>query len=147
MSKHKFKDSLAVGKAGEALLQKLWPELVPTDGRKGDFMLNELKLEVKSDSYDANKTSNLFLERFSDFDKKKPGGPWQSLEHGAELFFYWFPGNKLGYLFKTSALVTFLEENEHLYKPVLIDNVHWVTIGYKVPVDSLKHLYIKKEWK
>ncbi len=148
MSKHNFARSLAKGKESEVLLLKLWPQLTPTDGRKGDFLLpSGDKLEVKSDNYDHEKTGNMFIERWSDFDKKKEGGPWQALEHGAKYFFYWFPLNRVGYMFETQNLVDFLAETEHTYTPVLIENARWTTVGYKVPRDSLKAIYTKKEFK
>ncbi len=147
MSKHSFAKSLAIGKAGEALLLELWPELVPTDGRRGDFLLpSGDKMEVKSDNYDHTEFGNFFMERWSDFDRKKPGGPWQALEHGAPRFFYWFPKARIGYIFHTSELVELLEHLEHTFEPKLIQNTSWLTVGYKVPRGLLKTIYIKKEF-
>lgn len=144
---HKFKNSLKVGKDGETLLHKLWPALERIDGRAGDFRLpNGEKLEVKSDTYNHDTTENFFMERWSDFDKKKPGGPWQALAHGCQNFFYWFPKNRIGYLFNTQELVDILELIEHTLKPVMIENVRWLTIGYKVPRATLSKLWLRKDF-
>ena len=148
MTKHNFARSLAAGQAGEKLLLSLWPQLTPTDGRRGDFLLpSGEKMEVKSDSYDHNKTSNLFVERWSDFDAKKPGGAHQAQEHGAAYFFYWFPLNRIGYMFSVQDLVDFMDNFEFKYSPVLIENRSWTTVGYKVPREDLKAIYTKKEFK
>jgi hypothetical protein len=147
MSKHNFQRSLVIGQAGEALLLELWPELRQTDGRKGDFLLhNGDVLEVKSDSYSLKATKNFFMERWSDFDRKKPGGPWQSLAHGAKYFFYWFPADLTGFLFHTQELVDKLEELEHTLETRFVDNETWTTVGYKVPRNDLLNICEVKEF-
>lgn len=143
---HNFANSLKIGKAGEAALNRLWPELVPTDGRKGDFKLGKDTVEVKTDSYDMDKTVNFFIERWSDIANQKPGGPWQSLEHGAKYFVYWFPKNGTAFVFETLELVTYLNTVLADYQSITIPNRAWVTVGYKIPRETLKSLAIIKEF-
>lgn len=147
MSKHNFASSLKKGKDAEAKLLKLWPELVRLDGKKGDFTLDGVKMEIKSDYYGLARTKNLFIERWSDFDRKKPGSVWQAVNHGCDLFFYWFPADQVGFLFNTAELLTHLEHTEHQYNPVFVQNKSWRTVGYKVPIVSLLSIAVRKEWK
>lgn len=143
--KHNFKESLAKGKAGEALLLKLWPELVPTDGRKGDFMLGPNKVEVKSDNYSMD-TGNFFMERWSDFLKQKPGGVWQALQHEANIFVYWYPKDKIAFIFDSVILKNALEDIIKDLTPVQIPNVAWLTIGFKVPRQLLEPYFTIKDF-
>lgn len=141
---HHFGSSLAKGKRGEDLLSELWPELQRLDGRKGDFTWNGIKVELKTDSYDMAKTKNFFLEVWSDVDKGKPGGPWQALQHGAELFCYFYSNNLTMYIFDTQALVYYLDGlPKDYYQSVKVPNRTWTTVGYKVPREDLKHLYLE----
>lgn len=146
--RHNFAKSKLIGQKGEELFMKLYPvPLEHLDGRKGDFRVvstGEL-LELKSDSYDIAKTANFFMERFSNFDRKTDGGPWQSLEHGADLWVYWYTTNLRAFVFNTKELVEFLDENLHKYQERLVQNERHTTVGYKVPRSELAHLYIEKD--
>lgn len=146
--KHNFQKSLAVGKAGEQLLLSLWPELVPIDGRKGDFTLGPDKVEVKSDQYDMNKTPNFFWERFSNEAKQSPGSVWQSLEHGCNILVYWYPKNKTAFVFDTVILKNVLESIIPELNPIRIPNTGYYTIGYKIPRDLVAPYAIEvKIWR
>lgn len=146
-SVHKFHDSLKVGKAGEAALQKLWPELTPLGGKGSDFILPDgTRVEVKSDSYDMNATGNMFIELLSDLDRVKVGGPRQAALHGSTLWVYWFPKNKVAYVFKTEDMVQWLRDNENFYAPIYIKNIRWTTVGIKVPRVTLRHMAEIKDW-
>jgi hypothetical protein len=145
---HKFQKSLKVGKAGEATLLKLWPELVAiAGGRKGDFLLGDQKVELKTDSYDMDASPNFFMERYSGSIVNKEGGPWQSLEHGSHLFVYFFSKNLTAFVFNTEKLVEALNVLIPDLKPVTVRNIGWNTVGYKVPREALAHLYEVKSWK
>ncbi len=118
-----------------------WP-LTRTDGKKGDFLTaqNEL-VELKSDKYDINSTSNLFIEWWSDIDKLKPGGPLQAKLHGAKYFVYFFVQNNTAFVYNTDQLCKRLLEID-LGKPVEIRNVRWVTVGYKINRALLQPLFV-----
>lgn len=147
MTVHKFKRSLAAGRSGELLLASLWTELVPIEGgRKGDFMLGNKKVEVKSDSYGLQGSVNFFMERWSDEDKLKPGGPFQALEHGCQFFVYFYPTDKVAFVFDTGSLCRVLLKMLPELKPVNIRNVRWNTVGYKIPREALKDIYVIKDF-
>lgn len=130
----KFTDDLKRGKIAELLLLELWPGLTQTDGFRGDFITAGGEVvESKGDYYDMQKTENFFLEKWSDVDNKKPGGPWQALEHGATLFVYLYVKNRTFFVFKTHKLLETLEAMEPTLRPVRIQNQGWVTVGYLVP--------------
>lgn len=134
---HHFGKSLRAGQAGEAAFIKLAAKhdivLTATDGRSGDALdADGNKWEIKSDSYDADKTANFFIERYSNVAKLTNGGPWQAAEHNCKYFVYYFTANNLAYVFETDVLLQTLEEID-MGKPVEVKNVRHCTIGYKVP--------------
>lgn len=147
MNKSNFAVDLKRGQAGEELLLKHWPGLVRLDGRKADFRTEEGKLlELKTDSYDMNKTANFFIERWSDVDQLKPGSVWQSSGHGVDLFVYMFPANKTYFIFKVDSLLAELEPIIKDLEPVHVPNRSWTTVGYKVPRAKLAHLAEQRSW-
>ena len=102
------------------------------DGPNGE------RVELKADSYDPNRTPNLFMERWSDVDRKKPGGPWRALENGANIFCYWFVmGDYFLECRNLPGLVKFLDEEILTAKKVSVKNKTWTTVGYLVPRDRL----------
>ncbi len=112
-----------------------------TDGREGDFKDSEGQVwEVKSDSYDHEKTANFFIERYSNILKGTNGGPWQAADHGCKYFTYYFPLNGIAYVFDVQDLLKQLEVVP-LGKPIEIHNVRHVTVGFKVARESLKPLF------
>ncbi len=134
---HHFAKSLKAGKAGELAFIDLAAEhnieLIITDGRSGDAIDDDdNKWEIKTDSYDADKTANFFIERYSNVAKLSNGGPWQAAEHNCKYFAYYFPTNGLAYVFETDVLLKRLEEID-MGKPVEIKNARHCTIGFKVP--------------
>ena len=134
MNKPNFKTDLARGHLGEELFYKLRPELTRLDGRQADFVdANGATYEVKTDSYD---TSNFFMERWSNVEKQKAGGPWQSAEKNIDYFIYLFPKKGVGYMFAVPEL---LEELNKIETPDqrYVSNRGWMTVGWLVPIKSL----------
>lgn len=141
-----FQKQLSIGKKGEELFLKRYPDLTPTDGRKGDFIgYSKRVIELKTDSYDMNKTPNFFMERWSNIENEKPGGVWQSAGHGAYYYCYLFEKHGVIYWFEVKALLEHLEANEKLYKKMRINNKGWLTEGWLVPRATLEALIILKE--
>lgn len=143
---HFFHKSLAIGKAGEAIILKLAADngfiLTATDGRSGDAVdQHGDKFEFKTDSYDMHATGNLFLEWYSNVDKGTPGGPMQALLHDCRYFVYYFSKNKVAFVYDTKDLCDQLQKID-LGKPIYIKNIKWQTLGYKVPRAKLKELMI-----
>lgn len=141
---HDFKTSLAVGKAGESLIASILPDLIKLDSRKSDFahkITGEL-YELKTDSYDMDKTPNFFIEHWSDEKRGKLGGPRQSQKHGTKYFMYLFKKNSVMFIFDVDALVDWVNANIEKYKPIAIQNKTWVTIGYRIPRADLAHLVL-----
>lgn len=145
---HYFHQSLKVGQAGEAAILELVPGLTRLSGRKSDFSLNDELIELKRDTYSVHKTANLFIERWSNFEAQKPGGPWQSITHGSTQYWYFFSQNKRLYQFKLADLLEQLEAWELSEKPKLISvpNKGYTTKGYKVPRELLLSIAIIKDF-
>jgi hypothetical protein len=146
VSKYGWKASLEKGVQGELKLVEMWPELTRLAGKAADFLLPDgTAVELKTDSYDMNETSNYFIERYSDVDKGKIGGPWQAFGRGATLFAYMYSKNAVVHVFKTTDVMKAVEamEKAGTLKPVQIHNRSHVTVGYKVPRVALEHLLLK----
>lgn len=139
---HNFRSSLAKGKLGEELFNKHFPELKALNGRESDFIAPDGTLwELKTDSYDMNKTANFFFERFSNWSKQSDGGPWQALHHGSTNFAYMFTQNSKVFIFRTADLVYHLNRILSNYEAIKIPNRGYETIGYKIPREELSHIY------
>lgn len=139
-----FKQQLKIGTRGEALFLANYRE--PLDlhpENDGDFVVRSTgaKLELKTDSYSMDKTENFFVERWSDLQRQRPGGPWQALGHGCSLFVYLFVNNATYFEFRD--LPKLVERLEDLTKDkgfVTVRNKAWTTAGFKVKREALKDL-------
>ena len=141
---------LAQGRLAEAdFIERCHLDLVQVPG-KGLWDFDSscgLKVELKSDTYPMEKTANFFMERWSVIEQDKPGGPWQSLEKGADTFIYLFANSNTYFQFlDLPALVDRLDVLTKDSDLVRIKNVRWTTGGFKVRRDDLKDLYQIFEW-
>ena len=135
-----FDKSLKVGKEGEdRFFNHFSGRLIKADGLKYDFVtVDGLTLELKSDSYDMEKTENFFFERYSDFERKTPGGIWQSKSNEVDLFVYYFPQNDYFYCGNVNDIVESVETLQLDEKDLLkIPNKSWTTAGWKIKRDLL----------
>lgn len=137
-----FKEQLKIGDAGEQLLLEHYkgPKLSLFPGREYDFdRADGLRVELKSDSYKNSR--NFFFERYSDYEKKKPGSVWQSVGK-ADVFVYMFVNERVYYEFSDlPLLLSTLDDITRNMYAVLIRNKGWTASGYKVPRSKLEHLY------
>jgi len=130
-------------------LNKFQSEIVRLDGRKHDFVTRgvfaspprPLTIELKSDSYQIDHpeeegfTKNFFIERYSDAKRQTPGGPWQALLNGTDLFAYWFYRGDNLFLANVPKLVKEVSTLvDQLDLPLInINNQRYITQGYRVP--------------
>ena len=150
--KYGFQQQLKVGKSGEALFKKLYPELEQTDGRVVDFISPEgYRVELKTDTYDSG---NFFIERYSDFVKQTVGGPWQTQSKDGDMYAYMFLAMGKIYWFKVEGLVKFMDEwienltpSQHgrHFKLIKQRGAKYETGGYIVPISELETLAFKTE--
>lgn len=144
---HSFKVSLEKGRLGENFLIANMEGMRALDGRRGDLLTPEgYIMEVKTDGYDMAKTKNFFIERWSDIIKGKPGGPWQSKEHGVDLFAYLYIKNATVFIFKLDSLLTALEPLVADMKLIDIQNKSWLTQGYLIDRSLLKGVYEQRKF-
>ena len=149
---HNFGDSNKVGQEGEKLFLKAFdnleshpkgitgPDFVDTD--TGDL------IELKTDTYDLS-TGNFFLEKYSDVIQKTPGGLYQALEKGSDVFVYFYINSpkKSYFIFPDlKAAIARLDEivdkkNIELSK---IRNNGYVTAGYKIPRIYMRQFFVEK---
>lgn len=143
-----FREQLKKGAIGEELFLNNYPRTLDLHpDHNGDFVVRKTgqKLELKTDSYDMEKTPNFFFERYSDFAKKTPGSVWQAQEHGCELFCYMFVTNRT--VFEFSNLPELSKRIEELYGQkgfVLIQNKGWRTAGWIINRSKLADFW--KKW-
>jgi len=147
-----FDKQMDVGRQGERLLLKRWPN--PIRRRYEDLKGVDFEdsygtlIELKTDTHDPEDTPNFFIERWSDLASKKPGGPWQALEKGADLLVYLYlfkdkDGKQQEKWFRLKGLHSLtkrIEDGSMNYKVVQIPNKGWTTEGYLVPRDFIKDL-------
>jgi hypothetical protein len=139
-----FQEQLEVGDRGEQLFLEHYPRKLDIwPGRDGDFVVRSTgqKIELKSDTFNMEKTPNFFIERYSDFHKQTPGSLWQAHEHGCSIFCYYFVRHDLWFEFRDiPALITRLEELQPR-SLIWVKNKSWITAGFTVKRELLKDLY------
>lgn len=145
-----MKKQLAQGKKAEKEFMEIYPTplTLVVDHRKWDLESEcGLKVELKTDTYNMDKTENFFMERWSSIERKSPGGPWQALEKGANTFIYLFSNNCT--YFECLSLISLVKKLNRLTEKqplVYIKNAGWTTAGYKVPRQSLEEHFEVFEW-
>ena len=110
------------------------------DLRAVDFSIfgTEVLLELKADRYTSG---NVFLERWSDKEAKKPGGPWKAYLDGATYLAYWLVNQGVWYFFDTEALLACLDGLDLKPYEKEVRNRGYCTFGYAIPVKLLKGCY------
>lgn len=140
-----FQAQLKVGTRGEELFLEHYPEpleVIPIHASDFRVKTTGKIIELKTDTYNINKTSNFFMERWSSVYDERPGGPWQALAHRADIFCYMFVRHNIYYEFNDlPALVKRLEDLTKGKGLVYIKNQTWITGGFKVPRSELEDLY------
>lgn len=145
-----WQTQLHLGNRGEELFMEYYHEpLIVYPEHKADFKrLSDGKLvELKTDSYNMDKTPYFFFERWSDVHKKKPGGPWRSTRDRVGVFVYMFVRHNVYYEFDSKELVARLNRLTSKQGLVYVKNKAWVTGGYKVEREALKDIYTRYEFK
>jgi hypothetical protein len=143
--KWNFQVQLEFGNRGEELFHERYPrrlEVYP--GREYDFIVSSSreKLELKTDSYNIDKSPNFFFERYSDVNKKTPGGPWRAKKDKVDIFCYYFVRHNIWFEFRDIPnLVKKLNELTKKQGLVFIKNRGWITGGYKVKRVDLEEFY------
>lgn len=143
-----FNTSLKFGEIGEAIFHQAHELTIGKHpGRDGDFfeLATGEKVELKTDYWSMDDTPNFFFERFSDYGKQSPGGPWQAIGHGCTHFVYFYLKNLTVFRFDTATLVAALEPLLPTLKPFPIRNKTYTTVGYRVPRELLKDIYIEEK--
>lgn len=131
-----FEGQLRKGQAGEVQFRLKYPKLVRLDGKHGDLVMPDGRtIELKTDCHSDSK--NLFFERWSNIRHRKPGGPWQSLGHGADFFVYIFLDGR-EFWFETARLVQWLDKEFHNYEWKEITNKFFVAYGKAIPIVDIK---------
>mgnify|MGYP001619550197 CR=1 FL=1 len=149
-----FNKDLKRGQIGESIFENLFSNFVAKSKVYAhDFVFTESAkelcgktIEIKTDSYDPNKTGNFFMERFSDSEKETDGGPWRAKGDRVFWYVYVFLANKTMYVFEIDRLIARLDE---LCKWLRLSTVKgegynpFLTKGYKIPIKDIEDLAAK----
>jgi hypothetical protein len=113
------------------------------DGFKSDFRCLETGqgIEIKTDYWAMSNTVNFFMEHYSDKNKQTPGGPYQALANGSNIFVYFYIKDMTFFKFETPKLVDALNDIIKTIPPTDVKNSTYVTQGYRVPRHLLKDIY------
>jgi len=145
-----FKEQLALGDRGEEIfLERYHRKIEIYPKHDFDFIskCRKHKIELKTDTYNMDKTENFFIERWSDLHKERPGSIWQSIPKGVNIFCYMFVRHNVYFEFTNlPALRDFLDDYLVNKSYVAVKNKGWITAGYKVPRDLLSDYYEVYEW-
>lgn len=150
-----FNDQRRIGDIGESDFVKVYENLKPKKSEANfqiDFTLSNGKtVELKTDSYDMERTPNFFMEQMTISGKNSNlGGPWRAKEHKLDYFVYYFLKNKSFFWYEPKPLCKFLDKfvEEYKLKPISIPNKdsrgnYYEALGFKIPRDSIIHLLLK----
>lgn len=141
-----FQERLKFGNQNEQLFMSIYRQpLQLIKEHYADFRLEDGTIvELKSDSYDHDKTENFFIERYSSIESQKPGSFWQSEPKGVGLFIYFFPSNNCYYEFRDlPKVISKLDDiiKEGKIKPTKVFNKGWTGLGYKIPRKDLEEFW------
>jgi hypothetical protein len=145
MTKFDFKAQLKVGNRGEELFLERYPrklEIFP--GKAYDFTVKSSRetVELKTDTYNIDKSDNFFFERYSDVNKKSPGGPWRAKKDKIDIFCYYFVRHNIWFEFRDiPGLVKKLDSLTKKQGLIYIKNRGWVTGGYKVKREDVEEFF------
>jgi hypothetical protein len=145
---YQWNKQLAVGNKGEQLIKDTYPNdfdwFVKSYASDFIYKKSNTPTEVKTDTYSINKTPNFFIERYSKYYDRSPGGPWQAWEKGSRIFIYFFINDRKLFVFKNlQALIVLVEDYTAERETPLIEvpNDGYITLGYKIPRKILSNLY------
>lgn len=131
--------------------------LVQLDGKGSDFKLIERAnkplvaselIELKTDSYlfgkGKGRTTNFFMELYSNSERQTPGGPFQAQLHKNVFYVYRFKFEGDIFSFRNNLLVEYLRENDKILPKAYVNNPYgnYSSLGYLVPIDgNVKSIY------
>lgn len=140
-----FKEQLKVGDEGEQLILKAYPghyQIAPGNIVDLVRVRDSATIELKTDTYDIEKTVNFFIEFYSDINRRKVGGPFRALTDHVDEFWYLFIVNRHLFQFNDiPKLIVRIIEIANLSKLCYIGNRGWMTMGWKLPRTEFKDLY------
>jgi hypothetical protein len=139
-----FNNQLKQGNKGELFFLESYKNSVKSEIFDYDIISGNKKIELKSESRSLKQTPNFFVERYSNFDTKKDGGPWQANKK-ADFFVYLFYPDKTFFWFKTVQLLDFMNKNLKNLEQKIIRNPNYCGLGYIVPRETVKHIIWKTD--
>ena len=146
-----FRKQFDAGNIGEQLfIDSYSKEFNPQKGggRVIDIILSNGKtVELKTDSYDMEKTQNMFIEHFGNTSKKTLGGPWRAFQDNIDYFVYLYSKQKIFFWFNPKELANRVDAlyNGDRVNAKFIKNPNYETMGYLVNRKDLEDIVIRTD--
>lgn len=135
-----FKKQSAVGDQGEKIFLDKYTDCIKL-GVKDDYDFYDedrgIYLELKTDTYPLSKTKNHFIEKYSDDNTYKLGGPFRCTKPDSVFIYYHIKDDK-AFFYDPIELVDIIENNFDDNDLISIRNKGYNTQGFKVPRELLK---------
>lgn len=132
-----FRDQLAVGKRGEALVRKAL-NASPSPSLSYDCVLpSGERLELKTETHPPER---LCFERWSNVASGQPGGPWQADRNGIELYAHLYSSCGLLIVFRTKTLLHRIEQGgltQRAFTSRSAQVTAWSSSGVLIPLMEL----------
>lgn len=147
-----FKKQLRVGDEGEALFRQNYASLNPvkSEDKAIDFLINgNESVELKTDTYLMSDTPNMFIEQYSDDEKKTLGGLWRAYDDKVKYFVYFYMKDKTFFWFDTvkfyEGLMPLIKKNKYKTHRILNHGGKWRSLGHLIPRKDVLHLVEKTD--
>lgn len=150
----KFHQQNEIGKRGEELFQKLYPQFRPnnvSDVKAPDFIddqgrIAEIKLDVSTRARrdkDGHQL-NFFMETISNDRRNTPGGLLRAQQEGVHFYVYMFENPQRVFVMDVEKAVAKMQEliNTNWYRQCRIKNPNYYTIGYPLPIEMFKDTFV-----
>lgn len=153
MNTYTFDQRKIEGDEGENQFLKDFSNLNPKrfEGKNAfDFLvMDDRKVELKTDTYDMRKTLNFFMETLTKLNngEDRMGGPWRAMRDKVYYFVYYFKQNRTYFWFKPEPLCNLLSTIivEDKLDTISVKNTDCgvdYALGYKIPRDKVSSVVI-----
>jgi len=140
-----WKQDLARGDVGEREFLAtfpMWQKGEDINRYEHDFVhrLTGETAELKTDYYNMEATPNIIVERYSNWERQTPGGPYRH-DGSLSLWVYYYRKNGLFLMYNPSQLIEKVDSLNLLLTPV--SNDRYTTMVYKVPRNSVEDCLVE----
>jgi hypothetical protein len=145
----KWENQLDIGNKGESCFLKKYPNFskIKEGYSKNDFICKNTGhiVELKSENYDSRKTNNIFVEVFSNFEKRTPGGVFRS--NDADTLIHYFIKDNKAFIYDVQRFIETIRvldlSGKGIETLMKIPNDSYYTAGKPINRDFVKTALIE----